>query len=168
MKSIIIALSLTSTFAMAETGTFTVKGMHCMDCRDEIEAKVCKGEAAKNAESCKVTLTDEKNRTGEVVLVTKPGTKIDEKAVEAGLKAAGTSYKITKVDMNDMVKKDLKSEVAATTPTATETTTTTTNVTTKDDQTGKVTTHTEKTKTVKKVAKKTKAPATTTAAPETK
>jgi hypothetical protein len=129
MKSIILALTLTSTFSFAETGTFTVKGMHCSGCKEAVQEKVCKSEAAKNAESCTVSITDETNESGQVVIKTKPGTKIDVAAIEKQVAAVGTKYTVTKVDLKDMfaeekVAGDLKGTAVTTTTTVTEAETT--------------------------------------------
>jgi hypothetical protein len=175
MKSLMIALSLTSAVAMAETGTFTVKGMHCSSCKDMVTEKVCKGEAGKDVESCQVKLTDEKHETGVVTIVSKPGTKVNVDAVKAGVAAAGSEYSVAKVEIKDMVAKELKSETT-TTP---ETVTTTTTVETKTmGADGKPVVKTEKTKKIVKKMNKTAAaetahttngtPAVTPTTPETK
>jgi len=93
MKSILVfAISLFTTLALAETGTFTVSGMHCGGCQKMVEAKVCKMEGV---ESCKVELTDTKKQIGKVTLITKDGIKIDQTKVEAAITSAG-EYKVTK------------------------------------------------------------------------
>jgi len=160
MKSLMIAMTLASAIAVAETGTFTVKGMHCSGCKDTVTKKVCEGEAAKDAESCTVTITNAKKELGEVVIVTKPGVKINEAAVTAGVKAAGDEYKVTQVKIKEMIAQDMKADAntaAAAAGATPETVTTTTTVETKshDHATGKPVVKTEKTKKiVKKMAKK--------------
>lgn len=165
MKSLMIAMSLASAVAFAETGTFTVKGMHCGGCKASVTKKVCEGEAAKNAESCTVNLTDAKKEMGEVVIVTKPGVKINEEAVSAGVKAAG-EYTVTEVKIKEMMEKDMKAETGTAATGTPETETTTTTVETKShDHHGKPTVKVEKTKKiVKKMAKKDGAATTTPAA----
>ncbi len=170
MKSLMIAITLVSAIAVAETGTFTVKGMHCSGCKDSVTKKVCEGEAGKDVESCTVNITNAKKEMGEVVIVTKPGVKINEAAVTAGVKAAGDEYKITNVKIKEMIAQEMKADdktasaPAGATP---ETVTTTTTVETKShDHHGKPVVKTEKTKKiVKKMAKKDGAATTTETAP---
>jgi hypothetical protein len=160
---------------MAETGTFTVKGMHCASCKDMVTEKVCKGEAGKDVESCDVKLTDEKHETGTVTIVSKPGTKINVDAVKAGVAAAGNEYKLAKVEIKDLAAKELKSETVSNPETTTTTTTTETKTLGAD---GKPVVKTEKTKKIIKKMNKASAketshtttgtPATTPTTPETK
>lgn len=169
MKSILIAMTLASAVAVAETGTFTVKGMHCGGCKASVTKKVCEGEAAKDAESCTVNLTDAKKEIGEVVIVTKPGVKINEEAVSAGVKAAG-DYSVTEVKIKEMIAKDIKADsnsaAAATGATPDTETTTTTVETNSHDHHGKPVVKVEKTKKIiKKMTKKDGAATATTTAP---
>lgn len=157
MKLIMMAITLTSAFAIAETGTFTVKGMHCSGCKETVTKNVCGGEAGKDVESCTVNITNEKTEIGEVVIVTKAGTKINVDAVKAGVTASGNEYKLAKVEIKEMIAKDLKEEGTTTAATGTpETVTTTTTVETKSTGAdGKPVVKTEKTKKIiKKMAKK--------------
>ena len=159
MKSLLIALTFASAIAVAETGTFTVKGMHCSGCKETVTKKVCEGEAGKNVESCSVKITDEKKETGEITIVTKPGVKINETAVTAGVKAAGEEYKITDVRIKDMIAQDMQATVAD--AKATPGTDTTTTITETTDAEGKAIVKTVVTKKiVKKMAAK-EAPKTT-------
>lgn len=97
MKSIIVLLSLISSFAIAETSTFTVEGMHCSACKKMVSKKVCDDEAIKSSsESCEVKITDAKKQLGEIKIVAKKGATIDLTKVEAGVTAAGTEYKVIK------------------------------------------------------------------------
>lgn len=105
MKSILMGLSLISSMALAETATITVEGMHCSGCKEMVKAKVCEDAAVKaNAASCEVALTDEAKELGQITIVTKPETKVDMAAVEAGVKAAG-EYKVAKVDVTETIVK---------------------------------------------------------------
>lgn len=160
MKQVILALSLISSFALAETATITVEGMHCSGCKQMVNKNVCENAAVKsNSESCEVKLVDEDKQIGEVTIVSKKDAKVDIEAVKAGVKAAGDDYKVTKVDVKEMVTKDLKTETAAATPEANlkagETVTTTTTETVTKGTDGKVTKQV-KMKKVKKMAKKVK------------
>jgi len=140
-----------------------------------VTEKVCKGEAGKEAESCSVKLTDEKHETGVVTIVTKPGTKVNVDAVKAGVAAAGSEYSVAKVEVKDMIAKDLKSETVSTPETVTTTTTTETKTLGAD---GKPVVKTEKTKKIIKKMNKSAAvetshttngtQATTPTTPETK
>ncbi|MBY0554753.1 hypothetical protein K2P97_09505 [bacterium] len=106
MKSILMGLSLISSMALAETATITVNGMHCSGCKEMVKAKVCGDETIKaNAESCEVKLVDESKEIGQVTIVSKPETKVDVAAVEAGIKAAGEEYKVAKVDVTENIVK---------------------------------------------------------------
>lgn len=96
MKIIILALSLISAAALAETATLTIEGMHCGSCKAMITEKVCNEAAAKTKyESCKVELTDKKKHMGQLVIVTKKDVKVDLTAVKAGINDAGSDYKVT-------------------------------------------------------------------------
>ncbi|MGZ3726847.1 MAG: hypothetical protein ACXWQQ_13665 [Pseudobdellovibrio sp.] len=170
MKALILALSLISTLAMAETAKISIDGMHCSGCKDLITSKVCKDDKiAKNAESCEVKLLDAKKQKGEVVIVTKKDAHVDMDAVKADVAAAGDDYKISKVDIRDVVKKDLATQgkldpVNSATVTTTETVEKTTT-----DQSGKVTKEIKKTKKiVRKKAEKPDATTTTTTTNDTK
>lgn len=149
-KNLITLLSLTLSAALvsAETGTFTVEGMHCSGCRKTIEAKVCGDAAVKaTAEKCEVKLTDEKKQIGTITITTKPDTKIDVETVKKQLKVAGDDYKLAQVDIQDIVKKELTADAAtAPAPGTTVTTTTTTETTTTDAATGATTKEVQKTK----------------------
>ena len=113
MKNIILALTLTSTFAFAETATMTVEGMHCSGCKKLITKKVCENEAvAKSAETCEVNLVNEEKQIGEIVITTKKDAKLDVDNVKAQLKAAGDDYKLTKVEIKEIIKKDLQTAAA--------------------------------------------------------
>lgn len=154
MKNLItlITITLSATLATAETGTFTVEGMHCSGCRKTIEAKVCGDANIKaTAEKCEVKLTDEKKQIGEIMIVTKAENKIDVETVKKQLTAAGDDYKLAKVDIRDIVKKELTADAqTAPTPGTTVTTTTTTETTTTDAVTG---TTTQEVKKIKKTVR---------------
>lgn len=160
MKSILLALSLTSTMALAETATFSVEGMHCSGCKKMISAKVCDNEAiAKTSESCEVTVTDEKKQQGQVVIVTKKDSKVDVDAVKAGITAAGSDYKVTKVEMKEMITKDLATDGKLDPVNSTTETTTTTVEKSTTDHTGHTTKEIKKTKkVVRKANNKTATP----------
>ncbi len=100
MKSVLIALTLFSAAAFAETTTLTVEGMHCSGCKHMISEKVCKNEKLKaDIESCDVSITSMKKQTGKVVLVTKKDKKIDMAEVKKSITAAGEEYKVTKEEV---------------------------------------------------------------------
>ena len=97
MKKIFLALSFTSLFAVADTTTLTVEGMHCGGCKKMISEKVCEDAALKPSfESCKVSITDSKKQTGKIEIVTKKDAKLDLAKIKEGVKAAGDDYKVTK------------------------------------------------------------------------
>lgn len=154
MKSLMLVITLASAVAAAETGTFTVKGMHCSGCKESVTKKVCEGEAAKGAESCTVNITDAKKEMGEIVIVTKAGTKINEAAVTAGVKAAGDEYKVTKVQIKEMIAKDMKDGAAVVEGAPGTETKTETAETKATDAEGKTTVTTTTKKIVKKMAAK--------------
>ncbi len=165
MKAILLALSLTSTMALAETATLSIEGMHCSGCKDMITSKVCKNdEIAKTAETCEVKILDEKKQIGQLVIVTKKDAHVNMDAIKAGVKAAGDEYKIAKVDIKEMIVKDLATEGKLDpVNSVTETTTTTVEKST-TNQAGKTTKEIKKTK---KIVRK-KADKTTTTTNETK
>ena len=110
MKQVILALSLISSFALAETATITVDGMHCSSCKKMMTKSVCESEAVKkSSESCEVKLVDEDKQIGEVVIVSKKDMKVDVEAVKAGIKNAGDDYKLGKINVSEEMTKDLKS-----------------------------------------------------------
>lgn len=87
MKSMILmGALLVSSFAMAESSTYQVKGMHCGACAKSIEEKVCKMEGVK---TCKVEMVDAKKRMGKVTLETEEGKTLDAKKVEELVTSAG-------------------------------------------------------------------------------
>ncbi|MBC7420559.1 MAG: hypothetical protein H7328_07510 [Bdellovibrio sp.] len=97
MKSVLIALTIFSSAAFAETTTFTVEGMHCSGCKHMISEKVCKNEKlTADIESCNVSITNMKKQTGKVVLVSKKDKKIDLAEAKKSISAAGEEYKVTK------------------------------------------------------------------------
>lgn len=113
MKTLLLVLSLTSSFAFAETATMTVEGMHCSGCKKMITKKVCENEAiAKTAETCEVKLVNEEKQIGQITITTKKDTKLDVDAVKAGIKAAGEDYKLAKVEIKEIIKKDLQTAAA--------------------------------------------------------
>lgn len=81
---------LFSSFAMADTATYQVKGMHCGSCAKSIETSVCKMEGVK---SCKAEVTDTKNQIGKLTVITEDGKPIDPSKVAELVSAAG-SYTI--------------------------------------------------------------------------
>lgn len=172
MKTLLLALTLTSTFAFAETATMTVEGMHCSGCKKIITKKVCENEAVlKSAETCEVKLVNEEKQIGEIVITTKKDMKLDVDNVRAQLKAAGDDYKLTKVEVKEIIKKDLQTAAAGQPENPGKVTEVVTTETTKVEMTN-VDHHknhdhkktTKKVKKTKKVAKKGEAaaPATTT------
>jgi mercuric ion binding protein len=84
-----LILTVFSASAHADSGKFTVKGMHCQDCADSIKEKVCKMDGL---EACDVTV-------GSITMTTKPGVKLDEEKVAALLAKAGEKYKVTNVEI---------------------------------------------------------------------
>lgn len=96
MKIVILAISLISAVAFAETATLTIEGMHCAGCKSMITEKVCEEASAKTQyESCKVELIDAKKHIGQLTIVTKKDAKLDLTAVKANVKTAGSDYKVT-------------------------------------------------------------------------
>jgi hypothetical protein len=179
MKTLLLVLSLTSSFAIAETATMTVEGMHCSGCKKIITKKVCENEAvAKSAETCEVKLVNEEKQIGEITITTKKDVKLDVENVRAQLKAAGDDYKLAKVEIKEITKKDLQTAASGQPENpakATEVVTTETTIvqTTNADQhkNHADTKTTKKVKKTKKVAKKAEAAApaaTTTTTTETK
>lgn len=113
MKTLLLVLSLTSSFAFAETATMTVEGMHCSGCKQIISKKVCENEAIKaSTETCEVKLVNEEKQIGQITITTKKDVKLDVDAVKAQLKAAGDDYKLAKVEITEIVKKDLQTAAA--------------------------------------------------------
>ena len=97
MKSILIAFTLISSAAFAETTTLTIEGMHCSGCKHEVAEKVCKNEKLKmDIESCEVSITNLKKQTGKVVLVSKKDKTVDVAEVKKAILTAGEEFKITK------------------------------------------------------------------------
>jgi periplasmic mercuric ion binding protein len=80
-----LLLTTFSASVQADTGKFTVKGMHCQDCADSIKEKVCKMEGV---EACDV-------KVGSITMTTKPGVALDKKKVATMVQAAGDSYVVT-------------------------------------------------------------------------
>lgn len=92
MKIIIAAIvSLVCLQATAEEKTCAVKGMECTGCVDMVKDKVC----TENFSTCDVTVTDKKNKVGQIHIVTKDATaKVDEKALSTAIK--DTTYTVEK------------------------------------------------------------------------
>lgn len=131
--------------------------MHCSGCKEMIKAKVCGNEEiAKNAASCDVQLTNEKKQMGQVTIVSKPETAVDVELVKKQVAAAGTEYKVTKVDHTVENVKVATTETAGDKTTTTTTTTATQTVTSAKNGAKK----TVKTVNVKKLTKKTDSAAT--------
>ncbi len=126
-----LGLSMIASVALADsTTTITVEGMHCSGCKDMVKAKVCGNEEiAKNAASCDVKLVDEKKQIGEVTIVSKPETKVDVELVKKQVTAAGSEYRVAKVDHQVKEVKVSGAETTAENPVAGLTTTTTTTAT---------------------------------------
>jgi hypothetical protein len=125
-----------------------------------ITKKVCDSDKIKAvADSCEVQLVDAEKQIGKILITTKKETKLDIEQVKAELKNAGDDYKLTKIEIKDMVKNELaESNNAVKTAETVTTTTTTTTETTVTDASGKtkIESKTEKKiKKVKKMAKKT-------------
>lgn len=88
MKLIFSALTLVSTLAFAETGTFEISGMTCNSCVSAVKKSVC---GMNSLEKCEVV-------QGKVTLQSKAGAKIDTKEIEKLVEQAG-HYKITKASV---------------------------------------------------------------------
>lgn len=157
--SLAVGLSLIAAVAFADsTTTLTVEGMHCSGCKEMVKAKVCGNEEiAKNAASCEVQLTNEKKQIGQVTIVSKPETAVDVELVKKQVAAAGSEYKVTKVDHTvENVKVAATTEATGDKTTTTTTTTATQTVTSAKNGVKK----TVKTVNVKKLTKKTDSAAT--------
>ena len=88
MKMVVLISFLLGGYAFAEDKTCKVKGMHCENCVEAVQNKVC--------EKDKYATCDVKQ--GEIHLVTKEDKeKIDEKTVGAAVKDAG--YTLQKCKM---------------------------------------------------------------------
>jgi hypothetical protein len=166
MKALILALSLVSSVAMAETAKISIEGMHCAGCKEMITKKVCDDAAIKKtAESCEVKVTNADKQTGEITITTKGEEKVDVDAVKRQLAATGEGYKVANVEVKNMKNADgtpMTAEQMATATAATETkvpgTKTVTTTTTTETETvgadGKVEVKTEtKVKKVKTASK---------------
>lgn len=95
-----------------------------------VKSKVCGNEEiAKNAESCDVKLVDEKKQLGQVTIVSKPDTKVDVELVKKQVAAAGSDYRVAKIDHQVQNVKVSGPETTADKPVAGLTTTTTTTAT---------------------------------------
>jgi len=100
MKTTLLTMTLISSFALAETTTLTIEGMHCSGCKAVIAEKVCTENALKTKyESCAVNVTDGKKEMGQLTIVTKKNVKIDLAEVKAGVQAAGKEYKVIKEEI---------------------------------------------------------------------
>ncbi len=80
---VLVAILLFSSFALAETATYDVKGMKCEDCIKNIEAKVCHLEG----------ITECKVEVGHITVSTKEGTALDKTKIASAVEKAG-HYKI--------------------------------------------------------------------------
>ena len=97
MKSLLIALSLFSTFAFAETTTVTVEGMHCSACKKEVADAVCKNEKLKaDIKSCEVSFVSKKDKIGQVVITSKQDKHVDVSEVKKLILAADKDFKVSK------------------------------------------------------------------------
>ena len=83
-KYLVLAATFSlSQFALAETITYDVKGMHCGSCAKSISAQVCKMDGL---ESCEVSV-------GKVVISPKTGFTFSQDQIQAAISKAG-EYKI--------------------------------------------------------------------------
>lgn len=104
MKILVVLISLISTAAFAETGTFTVDGMGCAGCKKAVSEKVCDDPSMKEKfESCQVSIISKEKHTGQIVVVAKKDQKVDVNAIKAGVKAAsvatGDAYTVSKEEV---------------------------------------------------------------------
>jgi mercuric ion binding protein len=84
VKALISFLLIFSSLAMAESKTYNISGMHCEDCRKNIEAEVCK---LPGIDTCKVDL-------GHVTLMSQA--PLDDSKIKRAVEAAG-HYKVAGV-----------------------------------------------------------------------
>lgn len=89
----ILILTLSTSFAFAETATYKVGKMHCGGCADMIKEKVSKLEGVT---SCDVKLVDEKKQTGEMTITTAKGVAINFEKLKAAVADTG-DYTLTPV-----------------------------------------------------------------------
>jgi copper chaperone CopZ len=88
-KFLVLIFATFSITAFAETGVFTVEGMHCEACAKGISKKVC---AANEYEKCEVEV-------GKMTVVSKAGQKLDPAKIQADLEKAGSKFKITNTEI---------------------------------------------------------------------
>lgn len=93
---------LFSGWAMAETHTFKVKGMHCTGCVESVEGEVC--EAGKY-KACKVGLVKGEKNVGEISIETNPGQTLVLADIQAKVKNAGDDYVVNEVKGKQTKKK---------------------------------------------------------------
>lgn len=87
------ATGLVSFVARAETGTLTIKPMHCSSCVKQVTKTVCNDAVMSTwFESCKAQLIDADKEIGQLTFTTKKDVKMDaekQTKIESALKAAG-------------------------------------------------------------------------------
>lgn len=77
-RPMIAILLLFSTTVFAETGTLTVKPMHCSSCAEQVTKAVCENkEMTTWFESCKAEATHPDKKEGQLVFTTKKDIKMD-------------------------------------------------------------------------------------------
>lgn len=87
---------LLSQFALAETVTLDVDGMHCAGCKQMITASIC-DDPKVNAtfEKCEVVKADEKSEKGQIVITTKGDSKVNVEEIKTAIAATGEDYKVS-------------------------------------------------------------------------
>lgn len=94
-KLLVLPVLFFSGLLMAETGTVTIKGMHCNSCKKIVTKTVCQNvELKKQMDSCEVSV-DTKAEVGTLVFKTKKDASISKEQMEALVKEAGDDYKVT-------------------------------------------------------------------------
>jgi copper chaperone CopZ len=97
MKRSLITIALFfSQFALAETTTLTVEGMHCGGCKKMVTKAVCNDKKISEALSDCTVSVNEKTQIGTVILKTKEAKTLDLQLVETAITSAGEDYKIIK------------------------------------------------------------------------
>jgi hypothetical protein len=101
MKTIFASVLLFSFAALAETSVFTVSQLHCRECQELINQKVCEDITINNNfQTCVVKITDKKNKLGQVVIITKEDRKLDTDEIKNIITSAGdgATYKVKKIE----------------------------------------------------------------------
>lgn len=88
---ILLAVTVLTSSAFAESKTLTLEGVHCQDCVATLQEKIC---GDKTFATCQVKLINEKKELGQLKLTTKGDAKIDMQKIAKIVEDEG--YKIKK------------------------------------------------------------------------